>query len=60
MLRGALRKDAVALKVLKSMYKQLTPGEAQETLRIPPDAYDAARKRIRRLAQKLLRGERHA
>lgn len=48
-------KDAVALAVLDTVSDGLAPKKAQELLSMRPKVYDAARKRIRRLADKLFR-----
>jgi DNA-directed RNA polymerase specialized sigma24 family protein len=51
-LREELRDDVIAHAVLNSL--GLKPKQAQNLLKMRPDVYEAARKRIRRLADKLL------
>ena len=52
-LREQLRYDAVALSILSSMTDEVHPRSAQEDLGVNADVYWAARKRIRRLAERL-------
>jgi DNA-directed RNA polymerase specialized sigma24 family protein len=54
-LRGQLElaKDATAQQVLATLFDGLSPKQAQELLHMRPEVYQAARKRIRRLADKL-------
>jgi len=55
-LKEQLRSDAVALTVLGSMTDEVNPRCAQATLGINADVYWAARKRIRRAAERLTGG----
>lgn len=53
-LRDHLREDAVADEVLTTLLDGFSPKLARELLHMRPEVYEAARKRIRRLAEKLL------
>jgi DNA-directed RNA polymerase specialized sigma24 family protein len=62
-LRLQLTKDATAQEVLTTLSDGLPPKQALEILHMRPKVYQAARKRIRRLAEKLfgpLKETRHA
>jgi DNA-directed RNA polymerase specialized sigma24 family protein len=56
-LRTRLRADTLGLAVLESMLNGETPMEAQASLKIALWDYDAARKRVIRLARRLFRPE---
>jgi hypothetical protein len=52
-LRTRLRGDKIALSVLETMLDDDPPMEARKALKIPPNVYAAARKRIYRQAKRL-------
>ncbi len=52
-LRAELGQDAVAQEVLTTLFDGLMPKQAVEILQMRDKVYQAARKRIRRLAEKL-------
>jgi hypothetical protein len=52
-LREALADDSIALQVLETINDGLSPQKAQKLLKISSKVYQAARKRIRRRAEKL-------
>lgn len=54
-LRSELEDDGIALSVMETMMDGRSPVEAQAFLRVDNDVYWAARKRVRRCAQRLFR-----